>query len=79
MGFVCGDGSLRLFTSFLLLQGSAFFPSFQGRAKSVVGTTEYRGGEVLQHAPIFTALGNHDVMGRTNITNTSLDVCCAHQ
>uniref|UniRef100_A0A7S4CDB1 Calcineurin-like phosphoesterase domain-containing protein n=1 Tax=Eutreptiella gymnastica TaxID=73025 RepID=A0A7S4CDB1_9EUGL len=53
--------------------GSAFFPSFQGRAKSVVGTTEYRGGEVLQHAPIFTALGNHDVMGRTNITNTSLD------
>lgn len=49
-------------------RGAAFFPAFQGKAnydidKDGVKTT-YTGGEILQNAPLFTALGNHEVMGR---------------
>lgn len=49
-------------------RGGAFFPCFQGRAhyeleKNGVKTT-YSGGELIQHAPLFTAIGNHEVMGR---------------
>lgn len=49
-------------------RGGAFFPCIQGRAhyeleKEGVKTT-YRGGELIQHAPLFTAIGNHEVMGR---------------
>ncbi|MEO1430007.1 MAG: metallophosphoesterase family protein [Cyanobacteria bacterium J06633_8] len=49
-------------------RGGAFFPALQGRAnyeidKNGVKTT-YTGGEILQEAPIFTAIGNHEVMGR---------------
>ncbi len=49
-------------------RGGAFFPSLQGRAnykldKKGVKTT-YKGGEIIQHAPMFTAIGNHEVMGR---------------
>lgn len=51
-------------------RGGAFFPCLQGRAnyeldKNGVKTT-YRGGEIIQHAPLFTAIGNHEVMGRSN-------------
>lgn len=49
-------------------RGGAFFPSLQGRASAEVErngvTTRYRGGEIIQHAPLFTAAGNHEVMGR---------------
>lgn len=50
-------------------RGGAFFPCLQGRARyeleyEKVGKTLYRGGELIQHAPLFTAIGNHEVMGR---------------
>lgn len=48
-------------------RGSAFFPCFQGRARMVLEkngvATVYTGGEILQHAPIYPVMGNHDVMG----------------
>ncbi|NMG21002.1 metallophosphoesterase [Brasilonema bromeliae SPC951] len=48
--------------------GGAFFPCLQGRAKfetDVNGIkTSFLGGEILQHAPMFTSIGNHEVMGR---------------
>lgn len=42
---------------------NAFFKVMQGRADSEVNGANYRGGELLQNAPIFPAIGNHDVMG----------------
>ena len=49
-------------------RGGAFFPCLQGRAdyeldKNGVKTT-YAGSELIQYAPLFTAIGNHEVMGR---------------
>ena len=53
-------------------RGGAFFPSLQGRAKYELETngvkTIYRGGEIIQHAPLFTTIGNHEVMGRLSET-----------
>ena len=50
------------------LRGGAFFPSLQGRANYPLEyggvTTTYHGGEIIQHAPLFTAIGNHEVMGK---------------
>ncbi|MGF1481978.1 MAG: metallophosphoesterase [Cyanophyceae cyanobacterium] len=49
-------------------QGGAFFPGLQGRANYVLDKNRkvvvYQGGEIIQHAPLFPALGNHEVMGR---------------
>ncbi|KYC37911.1 metallophosphoesterase [Scytonema hofmannii PCC 7110] len=49
-------------------RGGAFFPCLQGRAKFEMnknGTiTFYTGGEIIQHAPMFTCIGNHEIMGR---------------
>ena len=49
-------------------EGGAFFPALQGRASYELvkngQTTRYRGGELIQHAPLFAAIGNHEVMGR---------------
>lgn len=49
-------------------RGRAFFPCLQGRAKSELEKngikTTYTGGKIIQNAPLFTALGNHEVMGR---------------
>ena len=59
-------------------RGRAFFPSLQGRAQATIEakTPEndesmasqpqpvYQGGALIQSAPLFTALGNHEVMGR---------------
>lgn len=51
------------------LRGGAFFPSLQGRANYELENdglkTIYKGGEIIQHAPLFTAVGNHEVMGRS--------------
>ncbi len=49
-------------------RGGAFFPCIQGRAhyeleKEGVKTT-YKGGELIQYAPLFLTVGNHEVMGR---------------
>ena len=49
-------------------RGNAFFPTLQGRANYSLEkngvTTNYTGGELIQHAPLFGAIGNHEVMGR---------------
>lgn len=49
-------------------RGGAFFPCLQGRAKFEMSkngtTTFYTGGEIIQHAPMFTCIGNHEIMGR---------------
>ncbi|GAB4372005.1 MAG: metallophosphoesterase [Elainellaceae cyanobacterium] len=49
-------------------RGNAFFASLQGRAAYDLereGTTvRYQGGALIQSAPLFPALGNHEVMGR---------------
>ena len=57
-------------------RGTAFFPCLQGRAnyeldKNGVKTT-YAGGQLIQHAPLFPAIGNHEVMGRFSM-ETSLN------
>lgn len=48
--------------------GGALFPCLQGRANYELDKngvkTSYTGGEIIQHAPLFTAIGNHEVMGR---------------
>lgn len=50
------------------MRGGAFFPCLQGRANYALEkegvTTVYRGGKLIQNAPIFPAIGNHEVMGR---------------
>ena len=55
-------------------RGGAFFPSLQGKANYELEKngvkTQYRGGEIIQHAPLFTAIGNHEVMG--NIAQPTL-------
>lgn len=49
-------------------QGAAFFPALQGRANYALNregrTTFYQGGQLIQEAPLFPAVGNHEVMGR---------------
>jgi hypothetical protein len=51
-------------------RGGAFFPCLQGRASYQLernGTkTTYRGGEIIQHAPLFATTGNHEVMGQSH-------------
>lgn len=66
-------------------RGFAFFPSLQGRAmhtlernqvrNGVTFTSEviYQGGEIIQHAPLFPVVGNHEVMGRFNASTTTSD------
>ncbi|MEA5464031.1 metallophosphoesterase family protein [Leptothoe sp. PORK10 BA2] len=53
-------------------RGGAFFPCLQGRGSYTLekdGTrTLYKGGQLIQSAPLFTALGNHEVMGRHSTT-----------
>lgn len=48
--------------------GGAFFPCLQGRANDEMDNNgdkiSYTGGEIIQHAPMFTTIGNHEVMGR---------------
>lgn len=55
-------------------RGGAFFPALQGRANYKMAhngvETIYTGGEIIQHAPMFTAIGNHEVMGRVGRSNS---------
>lgn len=49
-------------------RGGAFFPCLQGHAnyqleRNGIKTT-YTGASLIQSAPLFTAIGNHEVMGR---------------
>lgn len=56
--------------------GNGFFPPLQGRAHYELekngSKTRYTGGALIQSAPLFAAIGNHEVMGRFSTTN-SLD------
>lgn len=56
------------------LRGGAFFPSLQGKANYKLEsngiTTTYYGGQIIQHAPLFTAIGNHEVMGKVSPDST---------
>ncbi len=49
-------------------RGGAFFPALQGRGSYTLEKsgikTRYRGGELIQYAPLFPTIGNHEVMGR---------------
>jgi len=51
-------------------EDGSFFKALQGKARGELtysGTsTVYRGGAILQSAPLFTAVGNHEVMGRSS-------------
>ena len=49
-------------------RGGAFFPGLQGRASYQLEDTIYQGGEIIQYAPLFPAIGNHEVMGRFSTT-----------
>ena len=61
------------------VRGGAFFPCLQGRAnynlvKDDNGNgTVYKGGQIIQNAPLFTAVGNHEVMGRYSTTDALND------
>ena len=49
-------------------RGGAFFPCLQGRANYQLERngiiTTYKGASLIQDSPLFTATGNHEVMGR---------------
>lgn len=49
-------------------KGGAFFPGLQGTAGRALNqnglTTTYSGGKIIQYAPLYTVIGNHEVMGR---------------
>ena len=51
-------------------RGAAFFAALQGRGAYTLGegnrAQTYRGGRLLQYAPLFPAAGNHEVMGRVS-------------
>ncbi|MBW4582643.1 MAG: fibronectin type III domain-containing protein [Tildeniella nuda ZEHNDER 1965/U140] len=54
--------------------GGSLFPGLQGRAcyeleKNGI-KTRYKGGAIIQHAPMYTAIGNHEVMGRFSTTDS---------
>ncbi|XWK91412.1 MAG: metallophosphoesterase family protein [Phormidium sp.] len=55
-------------------RGNAFFPCLQGKANSKLEkngiSTIYKGGEIIQHAPLFPAIGNHEVMGRFSLESS---------
>lgn len=55
-------------------RGGAFFPALQGRASYELEKNGvkrvYKGGELIQHAPLFPAVGNHEVMGRFSTANS---------
>ena len=54
-------------------RGGAFFPCLQGRGNYALEgdgiTTTYAGAPLIQHAPMFAAVGNHEIMGRANPKN----------
>jgi hypothetical protein len=56
--------------------GGGFFKSLQGNAELVLewdeSGTVYTGGALIQSAPMFTAIGNHEVMGRFSMNGGSI-------
>ncbi len=50
-------------------RGLAFFPNLQGQTNYEIESSSgesrtYRGGAIIQHAPLYPVIGNHEVMGR---------------
>ncbi|MCC5640131.1 fibronectin type III domain-containing protein [Nostoc sp. CHAB 5844] len=49
-------------------RGNALFPGLQGHAKYEMQHDgvkfTYTGGQIIQHAPMYSCIGNHEVMGR---------------
>jgi hypothetical protein len=46
-------------------RGSGFFPVLQGNGgRAGTNGLTYRGAEIIQNAPVFPAIGNHEVQGR---------------
>jgi len=58
-------------------RGRAFFASLQGRTQAELEKngvkTVYQGGVLIQHAPLFTVIGNHEVMGRFSMSTSLKD------
>ncbi|MBD2087496.1 metallophosphoesterase [Trichocoleus sp. ST-U3] len=63
-------------------RGGAFFPCLQGRSNYELEHNElehngvktvYRGGQIIQNAPMFAAIGNHEVMGRFSMESSLND------
>ncbi|MBD2741940.1 metallophosphoesterase [Coleofasciculus sp. FACHB-1120] len=58
-------------------RGGAFFPCLQGRSNYELEhngvKTLYRGGQIIQNAPMFPAIGNHEVMGRFSMESSLND------
>ncbi|MEV0734278.1 hypothetical protein [Polymorphospora sp. NPDC050346] len=48
--------------------GLAFFAGLTGRASKTLHGRTWRGAPLLQHTPIYPAIGNHEVMGRWSDT-----------
>ncbi|MFI9528504.1 metallophosphoesterase family protein [Micromonospora rosaria] len=48
--------------------GRAFFAGLTGRAERTIAGRTYRGAPLVQHSPLFPAIGNHEVMGRWSDT-----------
>ncbi|WP_331271974.1 metallophosphoesterase family protein [Motilibacter aurantiacus] len=45
--------------------GLAFFAGLTGRARFTLGGKQYTGAPLIQNTPLYPAIGNHEVMGRT--------------
>jgi Calcineurin-like phosphoesterase len=49
-------------------RGNAFFPCLQGRGSYKMNwdgaKITYTGGQIIQNAPMYTCIGNHEIMGR---------------
>jgi Calcineurin-like phosphoesterase len=67
-------------------RGCAFFSCLQGRANYELTKkqikTVYWGGELIQHAPLFAAIGNHEIMGRFSMRESlddQFDNSCPHE
>jgi hypothetical protein len=59
-------------------RGFAFFQNLQGRSSYTMSyegiePRTYTGGQIIQHAPLFTSIGNHEVMGRFSLIGGSLN------
>jgi hypothetical protein len=48
--------------------GLAFFAGLTGRGSQTIAGRTYRGAPLVQHSPLFPAIGNHEVMGRYSET-----------
>ncbi len=52
--------------------GGAFFPSLQGTASKELDGVTYTGGAIAQYAPLYSAIGNHEVMGRYDVGKSTV-------